>query len=125
MKLYKREVCTGLSLLLLAEECASVDPRSRYGSLLIVSLKETFERAAHKLLIHDLSLCRAMFKGTLVLPFRFYDLLSPLEKIFSSEVEVEYNSREGVVRTGRHVARLSREIQSIHEEALREAKERE
>lgn len=77
MKLYKREACTGLSLLLLAEECASVDPRSRYGSLLIVSLKETFERAAHKLLIHDLSLCRAMFKGTLVLPLTSVSVLRP------------------------------------------------
>lgn len=30
--------------------------------------KKTFERAAHKLLMHDLFICRVLFKGTLVLP---------------------------------------------------------
>jgi len=40
-------------------------------------------------------------------------------------MEVEYNSWEGVVRTGRHVAWLSREVQSIHKEVFHEAKERE
>lgn len=84
-------------------------------------MEETFERAAHKLLMYDLSSCRATFKGTLVLPLTSVSVLRPTfssrENISIRGGRVEYNSREGVVRTGRHVIRLSREVQSIHEEA--------
>lgn len=89
--------------------------------------KKTFERAAHKLLMHDLFICRALFKGTLVLPcpirLNFTTYILPfLEKIPIRD-ESPWTVGDSSGRMSRSTTELP-QVQSIREVVLRGIKRR-